>query len=116
MRSATKMLTGTVAFAAALFAASSTIHGEVGVSAAEIQLGQSCALKGPAAGLGQGMVTGLNVYFDKANASGGINGRTISLKTLNDGYEPDRCEKTTKMLVENVKVFDLIGEVGKPTS
>ncbi len=96
--------------------ATSDIHAENGVTDSKIILGQSCALKGPAAGLGQGMSTGLNVYFDKVNAAGGVNGRTIELKSLNDGYEPDRAEQTTKMLIENVKVFALIGEVGTPTS
>ena len=87
-----------------------------GVTSNSILLGQSCALKGPAAGLGIGMKEGLTAYFDLQNANGGINGRTIELKTLNDGYEPEKCEKATKLLIDKSKVFMMIGEVGTPTS
>ena len=31
-------------------------------------------------------------------------------------YKPDRDEKTTKRLIDNVKVFAVIGEVSTPTS
>ncbi len=87
-----------------------------GVSADSILLGQSCALKGPASALGNGMKLGLEVYFDKINSQGGVNGRTIALKSINDGYNPKKCVVATKMLIEKLNVFALIGEVGTPTS
>ena len=31
-------------------------------------------------------------YFDALDASGGLNGTSLELKTLDDGYEPDRLE------------------------
>ena len=92
------------------------VNAENGVSDNEILLGQSCALKGPARALGTGMQEGLNVYFDKVNANGGINGRQIKLKTVNDGYEPDKCTKATNMLIEKANVFLMIGGVGTPTA
>ncbi|MCA8963884.1 MAG: ABC transporter substrate-binding protein [Planctomycetes bacterium] len=94
----------------------STTLSAQGVTDQEILLGQSCALKGQAAALGTGMQTGLNVYFDKVNAAGGINGRQVKLVSVNDGYEPDRCVKAVKMLIEQQKVFALIGGVGTPTA
>ena len=100
----------------ALLTVASFTNAEVGVSATEVKLGQSCALKGPAGGLGEGMATGLSVYFDKINAANGVHGRSISLKSLNDGYEPKRCKKVTSMLINKVKVFALIGGVGTPTA
>lgn len=87
-----------------------------GVTDQEILLGQSCALKGQAAALGTGMQTGLNVYFDQVNASGGIHGRQVKLISINDGYEPDRCAKAVTMLIEQQKVFAIIGGVGTPTA
>jgi len=87
-----------------------------GVTDTEILLGQSCALKGQAAALGTGMQAGLQVYFDKVNAAGGVHGRKIRLESVNDGYEPDRCAKAVTMLIEQQHVFALIGGVGTPTA
>ena len=87
-----------------------------GVTADKIVLGQSVALTGPAAQLGINMRNGLKAYFDEVNAKGGINGRKIELVTLDDGYEPARTVPNTKKLIEENKVFALIGYVGTPTS
>jgi branched-chain amino acid transport system substrate-binding protein len=92
------------------------VSAETGVSSSEIVLGQSCALTGPAEALGTGMRSGLNAYFAKVNAEGGVNGRTIRLISKDDGYEPERAIQNTKALLEQDRVFLLIGEVGTPTS
>ena len=89
---------------------------EVGVSDTQILLGQSCATTGPAEALGKGMVVGLNAYFSKVNDAGGINGRKIKLISKDDGYEPDKAIANTKALINDDKVFMLVGEVGTPTS
>jgi branched-chain amino acid transport system substrate-binding protein len=87
-----------------------------GVSADKILLGQSVALTGPAAQLGIQMRNGLKAYFDDVNAKGGVHGRKIELLTLDDGYEPARTVPNSKKLIEQDKVFALIGYVGTPTS
>ena len=79
-----------------------------------IVLGQSAAFSGPAAQLGIQMNRGARIHFDAANASGGINGHTIELKTLDDGYEPDRCKANTEKLIKD-DAFALFGFVGTPT-
>ncbi|MBL8756469.1 MAG: ABC transporter substrate-binding protein [Planctomycetes bacterium] len=99
---------------ALLFAA--TLLPAQGVTDTEIVLGQACALKGQAAGLGTGMQTGLQVWFDKVNAQGGVNGRKVRLVSVNDGYEPERCVQAVKMLIEQEKVFAIVGGVGTPTA
>ncbi len=101
---------------AVLLSASFATAGDNGVTDKQILLGQAAALKGPASALGEGMQAGMQAYFARVNAAGGINGRTIELKTVNDGYEPEKCEAATKMLVEQDKVFALIGYVGTPTA
>ena len=78
-------------------------------------LGQSCALSGPAAQLGLQLNRGAKIFFDRLNAQGGVNGRTIELKALDDGYEPDRCKANTEALIKD-DVFALFGYVGTPTS
>jgi ABC-type branched-subunit amino acid transport system substrate-binding protein len=80
-----------------------------------IVLGQSCALSGPAAQLGLQMNRGAKIFFDRLNAQGGINGRTIDLRSLDDGYEPDRCRANTEQFIKD-EVFALFGYVGTPTS
>ncbi len=79
-----------------------------------IVLGQSAALTGPAAQLGLQMNRGARVYFERLNAEGGVNGRTIEIQALDDGYEPDRCAANTKALIAG-DVFALFGYVGTPT-
>lgn len=89
---------------------------ETGVTDTEIQFGQSAALTGPAEALGTGMRLGIEAAFSEANAKGGVHGRKLSLKSLDDGYEPDRAIANTHALIEGEKVFALIGAVGTPTS
>jgi ABC-type branched-subunit amino acid transport system substrate-binding protein len=80
-----------------------------------IVLGQSAALTGPAAQLGIQMNSGARIYFNALNAQGGVNGATIELRTLDDGYEPDRCKANTEKFISE-DVFGLFGYVGTPTS
>ena len=78
-------------------------------------LGQSAPFTGPAAQLGIQYHSGARLYFDQLNAQGGIGGRSIVIRTLDDGYEPERCaENTRKLLSEDV--FALFAYVGTPTS
>ncbi|GJG97399.1 ABC transporter substrate-binding protein [Cupriavidus pauculus] len=99
----------------AAFAANTTAA-EAGVTADSILLGQSAALTGPTAVLGKQMNAGARLYFDYINAHGGVFGRKIELKALDDAYEPDEAVKNTKKLIEEDRVFSLFGYVGTPTS
>ena len=81
---------------------------------ARIVLGQSAAFSGPAAQLGIQMNIGAKIYFNALNASGGVNGSNIELRTLDDGYEPDRCKANTEKFIKD-DVFGLFGYVGTPT-
>ena len=81
-----------------------------------IVIGQAAALTGPAAQLGLQMNRGARIAFDRINAGGGINGRSIELRVLDDGYEPERCRAQTEVLINKEGVFALFGYVGTPTS
>ena len=89
---------------------------EVGVSDAEIRIGQFAALTGPAAELGKRMQLGILAHFRAVNAAGGINGRTLKLISRDDGYEPEKAAAAVKALIDEDKVFALIGSVGTPTT
>ena len=80
-----------------------------------IVLGQSAPTTGPSAQLGIQLNHGARLYFDKVNAGGGIEGRKIELRLLDDGYEPARAKANTEILI-NDDVFALFGYVGTPTS
>ncbi|WP_024517863.1 ABC transporter substrate-binding protein [Bradyrhizobium sp. Tv2a-2] len=89
---------------------------EVGVSADTILFGQAAALGGPSSALGQGMRQGILAAFAEINAKGGVHGRRLELISRDDGYDPDRSVMATVKLIEEDKVFALIGAVGTPTS
>jgi branched-chain amino acid transport system substrate-binding protein len=78
-------------------------------------LGQSAATTGPAAQLGLQMNHGARLSFDAVNAQGGVNGRPIELRLLDDGYEPERCKANTEQFIAK-DVFALFGYVGTPTA
>jgi branched-chain amino acid transport system substrate-binding protein len=80
-----------------------------------IVLGQSAAFSGPSAQLGIQFYEGAKLHFDSINAKGGVNGRTIELRKLDDGYEPERSAANTKQFIAD-GVFALFGYIGTPTS
>ena len=90
--------------------------GVPGVTANQIEFGQSAAFTGPSKELGEGMRDGIQAAFQEANRAGGVNGRTLTLTSLNDGYETDAAFANTRRLIEDEQVFALIGAVGTPTS
>jgi ABC-type branched-subunit amino acid transport system substrate-binding protein len=61
------------------------------------------------------MKKGILAYFDQVNRAGGVNGRKLVLKSLDDGYEGNRAAANTKKLIDE-DVFALLGYVGTPTS
>jgi branched-chain amino acid transport system substrate-binding protein len=91
-------------------------HAENGVAADKIVFGQAAPLDGPAAALGQGMREGLLAAFGEANKAGGVKGHKLELVSIDDGYEPNKSIEVTKKLLDEDKVFALIGPVGTPTS
>ena len=107
-----------IALAAALLAAATlTATGdEVGVSEDAILFGQAAALEGPSSVLGQRMRYGIVAAFTEINAKGGVHGRKLRLISRDDGYDPDRSVVQTLRLLEDDKVFALIGAVGTATA
>jgi branched-chain amino acid transport system substrate-binding protein len=101
---------GRVAGAAAAVALPASVRAQ----GRTLVIGQSAAFSGPAAELGIQMNAGAKLWFDQLNASGGVNGQTIELRTADDGYEPDRCRANTERFIKD-DVFALLGYVGTPT-
>jgi branched-chain amino acid transport system substrate-binding protein len=100
----------------ALLLASPVQAGEVGVMPDRILFGQAAAMSGPSSALGLKMRQGILAAFAEVNAKGGVHGRKLELISRDDGYDPDRSVLQTVKLLNEDKVFALIGAVGTPTS
>lgn len=87
-----------------------------GVTAERILFGQSAALGGPAAILGTEMRSGIVAAFEEVNRADGIGGRRLELRSYDDRYEPELAIANTQRLIDDDRVFALIGAVGTPTS
>jgi ABC-type branched-subunit amino acid transport system substrate-binding protein len=81
-----------------------------------ITLGMSAAFSGASRELGNRMKLGLDTAFAAVNDAGGVAGRRIRLLALDDGYEGPRALANVKELIEERKVFAMIGDVGTPTT
>lgn len=90
-------------------------HAPALAQADRIVVGQSAALSGPASELGRQFKQGAELLFDRVNAQGGIGGRAIELRSLDDGYEPARCVQNTRQLIDGGASV-LFGYVGTATS
>ncbi len=107
---------GSILSLALVAAATTDVAADPGVLDDRIVFGQSAALDGPAKALGQGMREGILAAFAEANHAGGVGGRLLDLISYDDGYEPMRAIDQTAKLINEDRVFALIGGVGTPTS
>jgi ABC-type branched-subunit amino acid transport system substrate-binding protein len=82
-----------------------------GVSDTEIKLGQTVPYSGPASAFSSygRLMAG---YFEMINASGGINGRKITLISLDNAFSPPKALEQTRKLVEDNGVLADVGTVG----
>lgn len=93
------------------------VAGEVGVSDNSILIGMTAPFSGPNGAYGLDMKSVINAYFRQVNDSGGINGRRLELRALDDGYETERAVANTRSLISQEKVFALLASYGSsPTT
>src|SRR4051812_3900585 len=84
-----------------------------GVTAKEILIGQTMPYSGPASSYAPIGKVEL-AYFDMINRQGGINGRTLKLLSLDDGYSPPKTVEQTRRLVEEEGVSCIFQQLGTP--
>ncbi|MEO5632573.1 ABC transporter substrate-binding protein [Gaiella sp.] len=82
-----------------------------GLTPTTIVLGGTVPLSGEAAAFGS-VGSGARAYFAYVNAKGGVNGRKIDYRYLDDGYDPAQTVQLTRQLVEQDKVFAVFNSVG----
>ena len=86
-----------------------------GVTDTEIKIGQTAPYSGPLSSLSIfGRIEA--AYLRKINASGGINGRKVTLISLDDAFSPPRTVEQTRKLVESDEVLAIVGSIGTPTN
>jgi len=112
MRKIATRLTAALAFLFAL-----TAHGADGITSREILIGQNITLQGGKNDYGVAVLAGIQTYLHTVNAKGGVNGRQIVLKTLDDDNKNDTAKANARRLIEQDKVFVLFGSIeGGPST
>ncbi len=88
----------------------------VGLSDTEIVFGMASPFSGANKETGRDLKAGYDAAFAAVNAAGGVHGRKLKLVALDDGYEPERTKGAMKDLVEDRKVFGIVGNYGTATA
>jgi len=81
---------------------------------APLKIAQSTALSGPLGELGLAMHQGARACFAAINAKGGVNGRSIELAAVDDGYDVKRALANVKGFIEDRSNFALFNCMGTP--
>ncbi len=89
---------------------------EDGITSDTIVIGQTAGFTGQVAAQVKEMTAAVRAYFDYVNRHGGINGRQLALKSLDDGYDARRAAGNARKLIVEDKVFALAFARGTPTS
>jgi branched-chain amino acid transport system substrate-binding protein len=82
-----------------------------GVSDTEVKLGQTVPYSGPASAFSSYGRT-MTGYFQMVDEAGGINGRKITLLSLDNAFSPPKAIEQTRKLVEDDEVLADVGTVG----
>jgi branched-chain amino acid transport system substrate-binding protein len=108
-----KLFTLGAVLAAALAAtgAGATPQAEPGLTSTSILIGGTAPLSGEASS-GAGVARGAEAYFNYVNDRGGVQGRKIEYKYLDDGYDPGRTVQAIRQLVQQDRVFAIYNTLG----
>src|SRR5436305_5210102 len=105
------VLFGVVGALAAVSTASAGGSATPGVTAKQILIGGTTPLSGPASAYAA-VAKGADAYFKYANDHGGVFGRSIKYKYVDDAYDPSQTIQKVRDLVQNDKVFAIYNTLG----
>jgi branched-chain amino acid transport system substrate-binding protein len=100
------------ATALALAAGLTGAQASQGVSKNELVIGSIQDLSGPLAGFGKQLRAGMLLRVEEANEQGGLHGRKIKLLFEDSGYDPKKAVLAAQKLVNQDKIFAMIGHLG----
>ena len=86
-----------------------------GITTSTINIGSHQPLTGPAAPGYSEIAPAANAYFQYVNANGGVYGRKIVYKYLDDGYDPTKTASIVRQLVLQDSVYAIFNGLGTPT-
>ena len=86
-----------------------------GITPTTITIGSHQPLTGPAAPGYSEIAPASNAYFQYVNANGGVYGRKIVYKYLDDGYDPTKTASVVRQLVLQDNIYALFNGLGTPT-
>ena len=98
-------------FVTAALAGTTAGAADPGVTPTSILLGGTSPLSGPASAYAS-VARGADAYFKYVDAKGGVLGRTITYKYVDDAYNPAQSVQVTRQLVEQDKVFAVYNSLG----
>ena len=105
MRTPIRMLCGAVAALSLSF---------TGAAFAQIRIGQTSALTGPAASAVNEINIGAKLYLNAVNAEGGINGQSIELVSMDDNNKAAAAADNAAQLIADQRVVALFLSRGTP--
>ena len=76
-----------------------------------IKIGMTIAQSGPLSGL-KAISQGAGAFYDKTNATGGVDGHKIEFTVVDDAFDPARAVTNFKELVQKDNVMTVFGQVG----
>ena len=88
---------------------------DLGANDSEIKIGNIMPYSGPLSAYSS-IAKAEAAYFNKVNAEGGVNGRTINFISVDDGYSPPKTVEQARKLVESDEVLFIFQSLGTPTS
>ncbi|RJF96257.1 ABC transporter permease [Noviherbaspirillum saxi] len=97
-------------FGGSIFAAAA----EEGVTDSGILIGQTVGLTGTVAAPVKEMNEGAEAYFKQVNKQGGIHGRKIEMRVLDDKFDPALTRANAETLIRKERVFALFLGRGTP--
>lgn len=86
-----------------------------GVTDTTIKVGNAAATSGALAAVGVPFNAGIEAYFKMINDAGGVQGRKLEFVHIDDEFDPVKGKAATETLINDEKVFAIVGHFGTPT-
>ncbi|MBQ6603856.1 MAG: ABC transporter substrate-binding protein [Eubacterium sp.] len=85
-----------------------------GVTDTKVIIANTAATSGAYAPIGLPFLAGIQGYLDMVNSEGGIDGREVVFIHKDDEFAPDKGKAYLQEMVEDEKVFAIVGHFGTP--
>lgn len=89
---------------------------EPGITDDAVLFGQTGILSGPLGSQIQVVMAGAELAFAESARAGGVYGRRVRVKSIDDELKPDNAVANVKRLLDTEKVFAFFGNVGSGTT